>query len=223
MTTSASVPVVEEDVVLPAGPDPSVRRRLGARVLAEQDRAFDPRHSSWEQLVTDHRGFVLRRAMWLTRNPHDAEDLTHDVFIRVFGALDSYVPGGSFHGWLHRITTNVYLDQVRRRNRIRFDALSEAHERRLVSSEPDPAHAVHDAMLAPHLQQALDALPPMFREVVVLRDVCGLSYDQVARTLGVRQATVRTRSHRGRARLRAALTPAPHGSLSVGAGQVSTG
>ena len=101
-------------------------------------------------------------------------------------------------------------------------APSEGQERRLVSSEPDPAHAVHDAMLAPHLQQALDALPPMFREVVVLRDVYGLSHDQVARTLGVEQATVVTRIDRGRARLRAALTPAPQRSLSVGAGQVST-
>ena len=223
MSTNACVPVVEREVMLPDSPEPTVRRKLRAQLLTERERAFDPRESSWEQIVADHRGFVLRRALWLTRNPADAEDLTHDVFLRVFGALDSYVPGGNFHGWLYRITTNLYLDQVRRRNRIRFDALSEAHERRLVSSEPDPADAVQEALLEPHLQQALDALPPMFREVVVLRDVQGLSYDQVARTLGVKQATVRTRIHRGRARLRAALTSAPHDSLRVGAGQVSTG
>ena len=221
MSTSPSPPAVERDVVLPPSPDLTARRTLRAQSLTEQDLAFDPRRSSWEQIVADHRGFVLRRAMWLTRNPHDAEDLTHDVFIRVFGALDSYVPGGNFHGWLYRITTNLYLDQVRRRNRIRFDGLSEAQERRLVSSEPDPADAVHDALLEPRLQQALDALPPVFREVVVLRDVHGLSYDQVARTLGVKQATVRTRIHRGRARLRVALTPAAQEPVPVGAGQVS--
>jgi len=222
MSTTVCVPVVEPDAASRAGPDPESRRTLRAKWLTEQERSFDPRGSSWEQIVTDHHGFVLRRAMWLTRNPHDAEDLTHDVFVRVFGALDNYVPGGNFHGWLYRITTNLYLDQVRRRNRIRFDALSETHERRLVSSEPDPADAVQDALLEPHLQQGLDALPPMFREVVVLRDVHGLSYDQVARTLGVKPATVRTRIHRGRARLRAALTPAPHDSITLGGGQVST-
>jgi RNA polymerase sigma-70 factor (ECF subfamily) len=214
MSTSASLP----RVVLRAGPDRAAR----AQSLPEQDRSFDPSESSWKQIVADHHGFVLRRALRLTRNRHDAEDLTHDVFIRVFGALDTYVPSGNFHGWLYRITTNLYLDQVRRRNRIRFDALSDAQERRLLSSEPDPADAVHDAMLEPHLQHALDTLPPMFREVVVLRDVQGLSYDQVARKLGVKQATVRTRIHRGRARLRAALAPVARDTAAVGVGQVST-
>ncbi len=65
---------------------------------------------TWEEIVAQHSGRVYRLAYRLTGNPHDAEDLTHDVFIRVFRSLHSYQPG-TFEGWLHRITTNVFLDE----------------------------------------------------------------------------------------------------------------
>ena len=79
---------------------------------------------TWEEIVTQHSARVYRLAYRLTGNMHDAEDLTHDVFIRVFRSLHSYQPG-TFEGWLHRITTNVFLDKMRRKQRIRFDALSD--------------------------------------------------------------------------------------------------
>lgn len=182
------------------GLGPDTRRPLTARV-----QTFDPKDVSWEQIVLDHHAFVLRQARGLTRNQHDAEDLTSDVFARVFGALHSYVPGGSFRGWLARITKNLYIDQVRRRNRLRFSPMSESQERLLRSSELDPADAVTATLLEPRLQRALDTLPPAFREVIVLRDLRGLSNEEVATELGLKQATVRTRIHRGRARLRTAL------------------
>jgi RNA polymerase sigma-70 factor (ECF subfamily) len=170
--------------------------------------AFDPAGSSWEQIVVDHHAFVLRRARRLTCNLQDAEDLTSEVFVRVFGALHTYAPGGSFRGWLARITTNLYIDQLRRRNRLQFSPLRESHERRLLSREPDPAEAVTSLVLEPRLQEALDALPSIFREVVVMRDLRGLTYEEVSREVGVKQGTVRTRIHRGRSRLRAALAVA---------------
>ena len=79
---------------------------------------------TWEEIVEQHSARVYRLAYRLTGNVHDAEDLTHDVFIRVFRSLHSYTPG-TFEGWLHRITTNVFLDKMRRKQRIRFDALSD--------------------------------------------------------------------------------------------------
>ena len=77
---------------------------------------------SWDEIVVQHSARVYRLAYRLTGNPHDAEDLTQEVFVRVFRSLSSYTPG-TFEGWLHRITTNLFLDQVRRKQRIRFDSL----------------------------------------------------------------------------------------------------
>src|SRR5918911_5395372 len=77
---------------------------------------------SWDEIVAEHSTRVYRLAYRLTGNPHDAEDLTQEVFVRVFRSLASYTPG-TFEVWLHRITTNLVLDGVRRKQRIRFDAL----------------------------------------------------------------------------------------------------
>ena len=79
---------------------------------------------TWEEVVTNHSAKVYRLAYRLTGNKYDAEDLTQEVFVRVFRSLDSYTPG-TFEGWLHRITTNLFLDQARRKQRIRFDPLSD--------------------------------------------------------------------------------------------------
>ncbi|WP_048546001.1 sigma-70 family RNA polymerase sigma factor, partial [Nostocoides jenkinsii] len=92
---------------------------------------------TWEAIVEEHSARVYRLAYRLTGNVHDAEDLTHDVFIRVFRSLGTYSPG-NFEGWLHRITTNVFLDKMRRKQRIRFDALSDESSARLPSREPSP-------------------------------------------------------------------------------------
>jgi RNA polymerase sigma-70 factor, ECF subfamily len=159
---------------------------------------------TWEEIVTQHSGRVYRLAYRLTGNPHDAEDLTHDVFIRVFRSLNSYTPG-TFEGWLHRITTNVFLDKMRRKQRIRFDALPEDAASRMASREPGPAQTYDDTHFDDDVQRALDALPPDFRAAVVLCDIEGLSYEEIAATLGVKLGTVRSRIHRGRAQLREAL------------------
>jgi RNA polymerase sigma-70 factor (ECF subfamily) len=162
---------------------------------------------SWDDVVRTHSGRVYRLAYRLTGNKHDAEDLTQEVFVRVFRSLSSYTPG-TFEGWLHRITTNLFLDLVRRRARIRFDALPDDAER---IPAPDraglqtPAQAYDDTHFDADVQAALDALPPDFRAAVVLCDLEGLSYEEIAATLGIKIGTVRSRIHRGRSQLRAAL------------------
>ena len=159
---------------------------------------------SWDDPVRQHSSRVYRLAYRLTGNQHDAEDLTQEVFVRVFRSLPSYTPG-TFEGWLHRITTNLFLDMVRRRQRIRFDALPEDAGDRLAGTDPGPEQAYHELHLDPEIEAALDALPPDFRVAVVLCDIEGLSYEEIAATLGVKLGTVRSRIHRGRAQLRAAL------------------
>jgi RNA polymerase sigma factor (sigma-70 family) len=159
---------------------------------------------TWEDIVRAHSARVYRLAYRLTGNPHDAEDLTQEVFVRVFRSLSSYTPG-TFEGWLHRITTNLFLDSARRKQRIRFEGLADDMAHRLPGSEPTPAQAFDDTHLDEDVQAALKALPPDYRAAVVLCDIEGFSYEEIAATLGVKLGTVRSRIHRGRAQLRASL------------------
>ncbi|GAA3648269.1 RNA polymerase sigma factor SigE [Nocardioides ginsengisoli] len=158
----------------------------------------------WESIVEQHSDRVYRLALRLTGNRHDAEDLTQEVFVRVFRSLHTYTPG-TFEGWLHRITTNLFLDQARRKQRIRFDALSDERAARLASALPAPDLAYADQTFDDDVAAALAALPPDFRAAVVLCDIEGLSYEEIAEILGAKLGTVRSRIHRGRALLRTAL------------------
>jgi RNA polymerase sigma factor (sigma-70 family) len=158
---------------------------------------------SWDQVVREHADRVYRLAYRLSGNQHDAEDLTQETFIRVFRSLASYKPG-TFEGWLHRITTNLFLDMARRRSRVRMEALPEETDR-IPGDDPTPEEIYDDTHLDPELQAALDELPPEFRAAVVLCDVEGLSYEEIGATLGVKLGTVRSRIHRGRQALRVAL------------------
>jgi len=158
---------------------------------------------TWEEVVREHSARVYRLAYRLSGNQQDAEDLTQETFVRVFRSLADYTPG-TFEGWLHRITTNLFLDLVRRRQRIRFDALPDDAER-IAGREGSPEQVYTDTHLDPDVQSALDKLPPDFRAAVVLCDIEGLSYEEIAATLGVKLGTVRSRIHRGRLLLRDAL------------------
>lgn len=161
---------------------------------------------SWAELVAEHGDSVYRLAYRLTGNPYDAEDLTQETFMRVFRSLKRYRPG-TFEGWLHRITTNLFLDMVRHRQTIRMEALPENYDR-VPGSAPTPEEAFADANLDPDLEHALSALQPDYRAAVVLCDVVGLTYEEIADTLGVKMGTVRSRIHRARTQLRAALEAA---------------
>jgi RNA polymerase sigma-70 factor (ECF subfamily) len=158
---------------------------------------------SWDEVVREHADRVYRLAYRLTGNAHDAEDLTQETFIRVFRSLASYQPG-TFEGWLHRITTNLFLDMVRRRSRLRMEGLPDDTDR-LPGGGPDPEQIYSETHLDPMLQASLDELAPEFRAAVVLCDIEGLSYEEIGATLSVKLGTVRSRIHRGRAALRESL------------------
>lgn len=159
---------------------------------------------TWEEIVATHGPRVYRLAFRLTGNVHDAEDLTQDVFVRVFRSLHRFQPG-TFEGWLHRITTNLFLDSARRRQKIRFDRLADGADERLASPWLGPAEQFGAADLDYDVAAALAALAPEFRAAVVLCDIEGLTYEEIAAVLEVKIGTVRSRIHRGRAQLRAAL------------------
>ena len=162
-----------------------------------------PSLERWDDIVRTYADSVYRLAYRLSGNVQDAEDLTQETFIRVFRSLDRYRPG-TFEGWLHRITTNLFLDQVRHRSVVRMEALPEDTER-VGSNSAGPAALMDDKLLHPDLQRALDTLSPDYRVAVVLCDIEGLRYEEIADLLGVKIGTVRSRIHRGRAQLRAQL------------------
>ena len=168
---------------------------------------------TWAELVEEHADSVYRLAYRLSGNQYDAEDLTQETFMRVFRSLENYQPG-TFEGWLHRITTNLFLDMVRRRAKIRMEALPEDYDR-VPGNDLTPEQAFTVSNLDPALQKALDELSPDFRVAVVLCDVVGMSYDEIADTLGVKMGTVRSRIHRGRSQLRASLEAAAESSESA--------
>ncbi|MBV9593876.1 MAG: RNA polymerase sigma factor SigE [Actinobacteria bacterium] len=183
--------------VQPRGEQPGGEFRAGAPV-----GSWVP--PTWDAVVREHADRVYRLAYRLSGNRADAEDLTQETFVRVFRSLAEYTPG-TFEGWLHRITTNLFLDMARRRQRIRFEALPDDVGDRLASPTAGPEQAYSESHLDPEIQRALDALPPDFRAAVVLCDLEQLSYEEIAATLGVKVGTVRSRIHRGRVLLREAL------------------
>ena len=173
-------------------------------VATPSDPAVPEDQAVWADLVAEHSARVYRLAYRLTGNRHDAEDLTQEVFVRVFRSLHTYTPG-TMAGWLHRITTNLFLDGARRKQRIRFDALSDDAASRLPSALPLPDDSQLDRVFDADVESALASLAPDFRAAVVLCDVEGLSYDEIADVLDLKLGTVRSRIHRGRAQLREAL------------------
>jgi len=160
--------------------------------------------ASWDDLVRDHASRIYRLAYGLTRNPHDAEDLTQNVFDRVFRNLASYKPG-NFEGWMYRVTVNLFRDQVRRNRRLRLEPLQENTVNLHAAHQPSPEEAVSEPVFDDDVRKALAALHPDVRITVFLRDVDGQTYDEIAAILGVARGTVGSRIHRGHAHLRTAL------------------
>lgn len=159
---------------------------------------------SWEEVARRYGRKIYTFAYRLTGNPDDAADLVQEVLLRVRRGLDAYTPG-SFEGWLWRITRNAFLDDVRRKRRRPTVALPEI-DRGEAGTAPPPEDVLAAVRLGEDVQQALLGLPYDFREAVVLCDVVGLSYEEIADAAGVPIGTVRSRIHRGRSMLRERLS-----------------
>jgi RNA polymerase sigma factor (sigma-70 family) len=156
---------------------------------------------TWEEVARTHGRFLYNVAYRLTGNDDDAFDLVQEALLRVRKGLQTYQPG-SMEGWLSRIVTNVFLDEVRRKRRRPIEVLPDDPERLL---PPAPAADEPTDRLSDEVQVALRRLPDDFRTAVVLCDVVGLSYEEIADAIGAPVGTVRSRIHRGRRLLREAL------------------
>ena len=158
---------------------------------------------TWEEVARTYGRFLYTVAYRLTGDHDDAQDLVQEVLIRVRKGLARYEPG-SMEGWLSRIATNAFLDEVRRRKR-RPQELVADHTERVLPPSPSADEALNAEVLPADVGEALRSLPEDYRAAVVLCDVVGLSYQEIADALGVPAGTVRSRIHRGRSLLRKAL------------------
>jgi len=159
---------------------------------------------TWEEVARVYGRKIYNFAYRLTGNPDDAHDLVQEVLIRVRRGLASYQPG-SFEGWLWRITRNAFLDDIRRQKRRPTSPLPDEVDRwdRASAESADVEYA--RISLGDDIQKALLDLPIDFREAVVLCDVVGLSYEEIAQACAVPIGTVRSRIHRGRKMLKESL------------------
>jgi RNA polymerase sigma-70 factor, ECF subfamily len=172
-------------------------------------RGQDP----FEKLVRTHQDRLFACAYRLTGNRDDAEDLLQQSLMEAYAAFPRFQPGTHFDRWVYRIMHNTYLDTVRRRPRFMVQSLDEALEtgegtvagREIADPHGGPEAELMEKTLSEPIQRALDALPAEFRSVVVLAEMQGLSYEEVARALRCPVGTVRSRLHRARALLRRSL------------------
>lgn len=170
--------------------------------------------------INDNMGSLFSVAMRLTRNSADAEDLVADAATKAWAAIESLADEGSFRPWIFRILHNCYISDYRKKrvrpNESSFEEAPVAEDgdvAALLIQQPDeflnwwanPEREVMNKVLGKSLSDAIESLPESFRVVVVLINVEGLSYDEVAEVLGVSPGTIRSRMNRGRTLLQKAL------------------
>lgn len=168
-------------------------------------RCLGGEESAWEDMLRTHNRKIYNLCYRFTGRPSEAEDLTQEVFIKVFQTLTTYdAAQGTFSTWLNRVARNHLVDHYRR-----------THKDRLTSSIEDETGGLEDKPTAEEhpvarlearerheiLQSALNRLSPDMREAVVLRDFQDLDYDEIAEVLGVPEGTVKSRINRGRLEL----------------------
>jgi RNA polymerase sigma-70 factor (ECF subfamily) len=185
--------------------DAGLAKRILDPDLALVEQCLSGREAAWEELVRLHTRRVYSVCYRFTGTDSEAQDLTQEVFLRVFRTLRSFRSGeGSFAVWLNRLTRNLLIDNYRRTKQDRATASIEEQLPRIEESTAITSRA--DGMLAGReaselLQGALQKLSPELRETVVLRDIEELEYREIAQVLQVPEGTVKSRLNRGRAEL----------------------
>lgn len=193
-------------------PLPAASRNLGGTQVLDVDaesqlveRCLNGDESAWEDLVRTYTRRVYSICYRFTGRESEAQDLTQEVFLKVFRNVRSFRAGeGSFGVWLARLTRNLLIDHYRRTKQERAtasieDQLPMLEERAAIEGRTEAVLAGREASEA--LQKALARLSPELRETVILRDIEGMEYREIAQVLGVPEGTVKSRLNRGRSEL----------------------
>lgn len=185
---------------------------------AEEDREFILRaqkgdQAAFRRLVERHQRRAFAIAMGLVRDENDARELVQDAFLRVYRNLNSFQGGSSFFTWLYRIVTNLAIDLMRKPGRRDVELVDgqavpeEAADFPLVSriDGADPIDVMRRREIATRIQAALEALPPYHRGVILMREVEGMSYEEMAVAMNVSKGTIMSRLFHARQKLQRAL------------------
>jgi RNA polymerase sigma-70 factor (ECF subfamily) len=194
------------------GPDPGASNPDDADAV-RRARAGD--REAFRVLVERHQGRAYRLALRVLRDEEGARDVVQDAFLKAWGSLDRFEGRSGFYTWLYRIVMNLCLDRRRRRQTRREVEWSEAADAEGAALAPalsDPGAAPDEALDRSQLRglvaRAIAELPDDARRTIELREIDGLSYQEIAQALGIPKGTVMSRLHYARRRLAAALRAA---------------
>jgi RNA polymerase sigma-70 factor (ECF subfamily) len=167
------------------------------------DAARDGDRSAFDELVRRTYVDTYTLALRLTADEEDARDVVQEAYLRAWRGLPRFRGDAQFSTWMYRITANAAYSSVKRRRRHRAEALDAMREDP-VELHPDlqPEGVAESSAMLDRLSLALEALPPKLRVLVVLKDVYGLSHEEIAEELGISVPAAKVRLHRGRKRLR---------------------
>ncbi|MBR6352873.1 MAG: sigma-70 family RNA polymerase sigma factor [Oscillospiraceae bacterium] len=167
--------------------------------------------NAFEDLVLEYEKNVYGITLRMTGNSEDAADMTQEAFIKAFNSLQSFRGDSKFSVWLYRIATNVCLDFLRSRNRKPTVSLSveddEGEESQLdiADESQSPELLLERGLTRDAVRRGLDALSPEYRQILLLREIQGLSYEEISQVLSLEVGTVKSRIFRARKRLCAFL------------------
>ena len=181
------------------------------REAAVINAVLDGDVNAYEILVREYEKNVYNLALRMTGNSEDAYDMSQEAFIKAYNSLSSFRGDSKFSVWLYRIVSNVCLDFLRSRNRKATVSLSvendegEETELDIADEASSPETLLDRSLTRDAVRRGLQALPPDHREILLLREIQGLSYDEIAETLDLEVGTVKSRIFRARKKLCAFL------------------
>jgi RNA polymerase sigma-70 factor (ECF subfamily) len=186
---------------------PNIFRELSDRELIERCLAKGPdTELAWEEIVRRYRRKVFGIAYKFTGRYEESQDLSQEIFLRIFRSLDKFDRTADFGTWLYSVSRNHCIDHYRSGRREREMVVQhEVPLEELASGRFDPHRRIEVRDKREMLLQALASLPKKLREAVVLRDIKGLSYQEIVDTLRLPEGTVKSRINRGRLELGRAL------------------
>ena len=172
-------------------------REIIDRVLSGDTEAF-------EALVLEHQNKVYSLALRMVGNEEDARDMAQEAFIRAFSSLTGFRGDSKFSVWLYRLTSNICIDFLRSRAKKRTVSMTwtdDAGELEIPDERFSPEEQFDRTSIRESVQRGLDSLSPQYREILVLREINGLSYEEIGRVLGIEEGTVKSRIFRARKKL----------------------
>jgi len=188
---------------------------MGAGVLVHQREYTAEDRARFEAMVSEHLDGLFGASLRLTRHRPRAEDLLQETFLRAWRSFHTFRPGTNVRAWLYRILMNAYIDGYRKSEREpevvdqedvdEFYLYSKVHESEDYRRAGNPEEVLLNSLMDADVKGALDSLPEAFRNVVILADIEGFSYREIAEILGIPIGTVMSRLHRGRRQLQVRL------------------